>query len=149
MEQETQLPVTLTQFTDRITGANRWMTDEQAAELNRYFPGSVVVCKVEIDPGGADIDGYEIEMEADEGNTANITIEDLKVVRVEVGSESVGDGVSAVFNSNSDNNPSTTEAVEFDINSTTLGELETRYAKILPDRPGTKIIIDKNSKEQA
>lgn len=145
IDAETIMPVEISKFTDRVTGANNWMNDTQAAQLNKYYPDSEVVCKVDIDPTGeaadpADIDGYEITMDANADNTANMAIEGLKVVRIDIGSTVIGDGRTAIYASNADKNPLTTDTVEFDITNATLNQLETRFGKTYPDKPGTELV---------
>ncbi len=84
----------ITSFIDRVTGANMWiqaaveggeLTEQQVIEkgLNHYFPNSEVVCKFVIEPKGVDVDRYSINMDVNTGNTLNIDMDYLKIVRID------------------------------------------------------------------
>lgn len=88
------MPVAISSFTDRVTGANKWiqeavdsgqMTEQQIIEkgYNHYYPNSEVVCKFIIDPKGMEVDKYTINLDANTDNTAGIDISYLKVVKID------------------------------------------------------------------
>ncbi len=88
---ETRIPVELTEFTDRITGANNWMTEADIAQgLNRYIPDSEVVSKLVIKPA-SNIQSYKISMDAnvhlsnDAEDNNLIEIKNLRVARITIG----------------------------------------------------------------
>ena len=91
----------ISQFTDRVTGANMWIDKEKAAlpeaerdayenriitkGLNNYFPNSEVVCKFVIDPKGADVQKYDIVFEANSDNTQPLGIDYIRFVKQDIG----------------------------------------------------------------
>ena len=80
-------PIEISQFTDRVTGTNKWMDADgeytaAEKELNRYWPDSEVVCKVEIDPKGTDIDSYRIELDVDQDGTLLATGAEINYIKV-------------------------------------------------------------------
>ena len=92
----------ISQFTDRVTGANMWIDKEKAAlptqaerdayenriitkGLNNYFPNSEVVCKFVIDPKGADVQKYNITFEANSDNTQPLGIDYIRFVKQDIG----------------------------------------------------------------
>ncbi len=90
----TSFPVAVSQFTDRVTAANQWIeeavdsgqiTEEEVIDkgYNRYFPNSEVVCKFVIDPGGADIDRYDISLDVNADNTTGIDTSYIKIVKID------------------------------------------------------------------
>ncbi len=85
---------TITNFTDRVTGANSWMddaiasgklTEAEAEELNKYFFGDEIVCKFVINPQGGVFDKYILTFNANTNNT-QIKTDYIKVVKIEKGS---------------------------------------------------------------
>ena len=89
-------------FTDRVTAANNWIdgevaageyTEEHGQELNNYFPNSEVVCKFVLDPGGVDVQKYNINFNANSDSDLDSTIEKIenlgidyiKIVRIDHG----------------------------------------------------------------
>ena len=89
----------ISDFTDRVTGANNWIdgevaqgkyTEEHGQELNKYFPNSEVVCKFVLDPQGADVQKYKITFDANSDSTidsklVNMEIDYIKIVRIDRG----------------------------------------------------------------
>ena len=81
--------VKINKFTDRVTGANAWLetnttlTEAQKIELNRYYPDYEVVCKIEIDPKNADVDSYKIKLDVNKDDTTGMSIDSIKVVRID------------------------------------------------------------------
>ena len=100
------LQAVISDFTDRVTGANMWIDQEKAAlptqaerdayenriitkGLNNYFPNSEVVCKFVLDPQGADVQKYNINFNANSDLTiekiGNLAIDYIKIVRIDHG----------------------------------------------------------------
>ncbi len=126
-------------FTDRVTAANSWISDneEDIKKYNKYFPDSEVVCKVEIDPRGVDVEGYDITMDANDTDITDVSIEDLRVVKVEVGTGTgkklAGDGNNAVYASA----VGTPDTVSFSVTDTALRDQNNQP---FPSRTGTNIV---------
>lgn len=122
------------QFTDRVTAANNWVSEADNATYNRYYPDSEVVSKLTIDPSGANVDGYQVTIDADDTNNANITIQDLRVVRIEVGSgaskQIAGDGKNALNASYK----SSTDSLTFSVTDSALRD---NNNAAFPARTGT------------
>ncbi len=94
---DTQAQAAIQHFTDRITGANNWLdadvavgklTEEEANELNTYFPNSEVVCKFEINPSGNTYQKYKVNFNANIDNTGEIGIDYIRLVKVDIGTNS-------------------------------------------------------------
>ncbi len=94
---DTEAKAEIQHFTDRVTGANNWLdadiaagklTEEEANELNTYFPNSEVVCKFEINPSGSTYQKYKVNFNANIDNTSEIGIDYIKLVKVDIGSNS-------------------------------------------------------------
>ena len=83
----------ITDFTDRVTAANNWMTTQYEIDrYNLYFPDSEVVCKFVIDPKGETVDNYNITLDANSDSTVGIdAIQYIKIVRIDY------DGVKGTY----------------------------------------------------
>lgn len=71
----------ISEFTDRVTGANNWMTDEQAAALNEYAPNSEIVARITIDPKDSSVKSYKLDIDTNTDND-KIKIDYVRVVKI-------------------------------------------------------------------